>query len=62
MILAVQGSRLLLNIRRANEKLTTSMVPQYLSTLRFDSQNSMNKPDVNMAMTPLMHYRHDSTD
>jgi hypothetical protein len=57
MIIAVQGSRLFLNIRRANEKLTTSMVPQYFSTLRFASQNNMNNPGVNTTM----HYGHDST-
>jgi hypothetical protein len=58
VIIAVQGSRLFLNIRRANEKLTTSMVPQYLSTLRFASQNNMNNPGVNTTM----HYgHHDST-
>ncbi|KAF9443110.1 hypothetical protein P691DRAFT_809452 [Macrolepiota fuliginosa MF-IS2] len=31
------GSRLILNIRQANGKLTGTMVPQYLSTLRFNS-------------------------
>ncbi|KAF5357135.1 hypothetical protein D9756_006817 [Leucocoprinus leucothites] len=59
------GSRLILNIRRANEKLTGSMVPQYLSTLRFESRNSTSngyqKPGQAMAMSPLLHYRHDST-
>ncbi|KAJ3554133.1 hypothetical protein NP233_g12487 [Leucocoprinus birnbaumii] len=57
------GSRLILNIRRANEKLTGSMVPQYLSTLRFESRGSADgyhKPGQNMVMSPLLHYRRES--
>lgn len=32
---SLQGSRVILNIRKARCKLTQSMVPEHLSTLRF---------------------------
>ncbi|KAJ3564966.1 hypothetical protein NP233_g7943 [Leucocoprinus birnbaumii] len=37
LIYQLFGSRLILNIRRANGKLTGSIVPEHLSTLRFES-------------------------
>ncbi|KAF5357115.1 hypothetical protein D9756_006797 [Leucocoprinus leucothites] len=60
------GSRLILNIRRANEKLTGSLVPQYLSTLPFDScsstSNGHQDPGQAMTMSPPSHCRHALTN
>ncbi|KAJ3558739.1 hypothetical protein NP233_g11446 [Leucocoprinus birnbaumii] len=36
------GSRMILNIRRVNGKLTGSMVPEYLSTIRFGSRGHIH--------------------